>query len=96
MLGWIPFAIVQCPIEEVNNPRPEWLEARENNKQYIAHCIDDYQIGLCKKATNLASTLTFERTSICVDNIDDSTFSWVKAAVPCRECYRLWKESKSN
>jgi len=95
MLGWIPFTLVDCPVDEVNNPRPEWLQAKKEKKQYIAHWIDDYQTGACKKAKNYSSSMTFERTSIAVENIDETTSTWVKSAVPCKECYKLWKERKN-
>jgi len=94
MLGWIPFTLVDCPVEEVNNPRPEWIEAKKTNAQYIAHWIDDYNTSVCKKAKNFSSAMTWERTSVSIKDIDikPARNSWVGTMIPCRGCYTIWEK----
>jgi len=92
MLGWIPFSVIIAPIDEVKNPRPEWVQAMKEGKQYIAHWLDDYNIGMCKRAKSFTSSMSDARVSIAVDDIDISKSGWVESAVPCIECYKLWKK----
>jgi len=94
MLGWVPFIYVKVPPEEINNPRPIFIQMMEEGQDGVMHWIDDYQKGACGHALALTSAIDFERRKIAIDDIDDIPDlekKWACQYIPCPECYEVWK-----
>ena len=43
--------LVDAPLEHINNPRPIFLKAVEEEKQFITHFCNDRGIGVCGGAS---------------------------------------------
>lgn len=96
MLGWIPIEIFPTD-EGVNNPIPMRVQMRKDDKQFIAHWVDDYRKGMCGKIRLLNSVMDYNRMSVGLEDIDKEAPSqnhWRYFAVPCPECYEKWKVRK--
>src|SRR3990172_10316211 len=94
--GWLPFQLLQIPPEEINNPRPEFIEAWNTGKDTIAHYILGDRNAICGKARYIISTLAVGGISTAVMDIEndkkDEKYHWANYTVICKECLRLFKE----
>jgi len=93
-LGWVAFQFIDIPPNEINNPRPEHIEAWNTGKDSLAHWINDYPNSACGKAKYMTSALDMHRDSVAVkdiDNLPEGEHHWSKFTLICKECYRIFK-----
>jgi len=95
MLGWVPFRFLFSPPEDINNPRPIYIEVYEKGKSGVLHYLDDYQKAVCGKAWSLSSVMDYTGNKMAVDdldNVDPADQKWVDGYLPCPDCLAKLKK----
>lgn len=88
-LIWAPMEILSV-VEGVDNPRPEFLEAHEKNKLFIAHLVDEQtKTSVCGKAKFISGLIMQDSKSIGVYDLNDEKLPsnhWSKRSLICEKC----------
>jgi len=89
LLGWVPFRYPFNPPDEINNPRPIYIEVYEKEKSGVLHYLDDYQKAICGHAWSISSVMDYTGFKMAVDDLDKlepADKRWVDGYIPCHDC----------
>jgi len=95
MLGWVPFRYGFTPPEEVDNPRPIYIEVYKKELAGVLHYLDDYQKAVCGKAWSITSVMDGMGSKMAVDKLtglEPMDQKWVDGYLPCPDCLTKLKK----